>query len=79
MKGDRLGRAADQVAQVVNWTWGRAGRFTQGAAHGWALPLTIPAGTGADAHVLLVDTAARLTGPSWEPTEPATVQVGCRP
>ncbi|WP_406470727.1 cholesterol oxidase substrate-binding domain-containing protein [Streptomyces sp. NBC_01615] len=69
-------RDADQVVQVVNWAWqqGRTVR-ARGCSHGWS-PLTIPAGTGADAPVLLVDTATRLTGLSLESTEPAAVRAG---
>lgn len=57
----------DQVVAVVNWA--RENGWTvraRGYAHGWS-PLTIPAGTGAGAPLLLVDTTAHLTGLALEP------------
>jgi FAD/FMN-containing dehydrogenase len=69
-------RDADQVVEVVNWA--RQHGWTvraRGRSHGWS-PLTIPAGTTADARVLLVDTSTRLTGLSLESTEPAAVRAG---
>lgn len=65
---------ADQVVQVVNWA--RQQGWTvraRGSSHGWS-PLTIPAGTEADAPVLLVDTVPGLTGLSLESTTPAAVR-----
>lgn len=45
----------------------------RGASHGWS-PLTITPGTASDAPVLLVDTAAHLTGLALE--SPTTVRAG---
>ncbi|MGW5606191.1 cholesterol oxidase substrate-binding domain-containing protein [Streptomyces sp. NPDC003753] len=67
---------ARQVVDVVNWA--RRQGWTvraRGCSHGWS-PLTIPAGTGAGSPVLLLDTAAHLTGLSLESTDPAAVRVG---
>ncbi|WP_406357816.1 cholesterol oxidase substrate-binding domain-containing protein [Streptomyces sp. NBC_00658] len=67
---------ADQVVQVVNWA--RQQGWTvraRGSSHGWS-PLTIPAGTEANAPVLLVDTVPGLTGLSLESTTPAAVRAG---
>ncbi|MFJ8632164.1 cholesterol oxidase substrate-binding domain-containing protein [Streptomyces sp. NPDC093568] len=64
----------DQVVAVVNWAWRHGWRVrARGASHGWS-PLTITRGTPSDAPVLLVDTAAHLTGLSLE--SPNTVRAG---
>ncbi|MFI6490119.1 cholesterol oxidase substrate-binding domain-containing protein [Streptomyces sp. NPDC050564] len=69
-------RGGDQVVQVVNWAWKQGWTVrARGCSHGWA-PLTIPEGTAADARVLLVDTATRLTGLSLESAQPAAVRAG---
>ncbi|MEY9988850.1 FAD/FMN-containing dehydrogenase [Streptomyces sp. V4I8] len=64
----------DQVPAVVNWAWRHGRRVrARGSSHGWS-PLTITPGTESDAPVLLVDTAAHLTGLSLE--SPTSVRVG---
>ncbi|WP_406256320.1 cholesterol oxidase substrate-binding domain-containing protein [Streptomyces chartreusis] len=64
----------EQVVAVVNWAWGHGRRVrARGASHGWS-PLTITPGTASDAPVLLVDTAAHLTGLSLE--SPTSVRAG---
>ncbi|WP_406418898.1 cholesterol oxidase substrate-binding domain-containing protein [Streptomyces sp. NBC_01614] len=64
----------EQVVAVVNWAWRHGWSVrARGASHGWS-PLTITQGTPADAPVLLVDTAAHLTGLSVE--SPTTVRAG---
>lgn len=64
----------EQVVAVVNWAWRHGWRVrARGASHGWS-PLTITQGTPSDAPVLLVDTAAHLTGLSVE--SPTTVRAG---
>ncbi|MFH0173644.1 cholesterol oxidase substrate-binding domain-containing protein [Streptomyces cacaoi] len=51
-----------QAVDVVNWAWRHGWTVRpRGASHGWS-PLTVPEGLPADAPVLLVDTAAHLTG-----------------
>lgn len=56
----------EQVRDVVNWAWRSGWRVrARGRSHGWS-PLTITGGTTSDARVLLVDTAARLTGLALE-------------
>lgn len=64
----------EQVVAVVNWAWRHGRRVrARGASHGWS-PLTITPGTPSDAPVLLVDTAAHLTGLSLE--SPTSVRAG---
>lgn len=64
----------DQVVAVVDWAWRQGWKVrARGASHGWS-PLTITQGTPSDAPVLLVDTAAHLTGLSLE--SPTSVRVG---
>lgn len=64
----------EQVVAVVNWAWRHGRRVrARGASHGWS-PLTITPGTASDAPVLLVDTAAHLTGLSLE--SPTSVRAG---
>jgi len=56
----------DQVVAVVNWAWRHGWRVrARGSSHGWS-PLTVTEGTESDAPVLLVDTAAHLTGLSLD-------------
>ncbi|MFE9017743.1 cholesterol oxidase substrate-binding domain-containing protein [Streptomyces sp. NPDC007808] len=56
----------DHVVAVVNWAWRHGWRVrARGASHGWS-PLTVTPGTSSDAPVLLVDTAAHLTGLALE-------------
>ncbi|MGW6959742.1 cholesterol oxidase substrate-binding domain-containing protein [Streptomyces chartreusis] len=64
----------EQVVAVVNWAWRHGRRVrARGASHGWS-PLTITPGTASDAPVLLVDTAAHLTGLSLK--SPTSVRAG---
>lgn len=64
----------EQAVAVVNWAWRHGRRVrARGASHGWS-PLTITPGTASDAPVLLVDTAAHLTGLSLE--SPTSVRAG---
>jgi FAD/FMN-containing dehydrogenase len=64
----------DQVPAVVNWAWRHGWTVRgRGSAHGWS-PLTITAGTPSDAKVLLLDTAAHLTGLSLD--SPSAVRAG---
>jgi FAD/FMN-containing dehydrogenase len=64
----------DQVVAVVNWAWRHGWRVrARGSSHGWS-PLTITRGTPSDARLLLVDTAAHLTGLSLE--SPTAVRAG---
>ncbi|MFE4579633.1 cholesterol oxidase substrate-binding domain-containing protein [Streptomyces chartreusis] len=64
----------EQVVAVVNWAWRHGRRVrARGASHGWS-PLTITPGMPSDAPVLLVDTAAHLTGLSLE--SPTSVRAG---
>ncbi|MGW4753747.1 cholesterol oxidase substrate-binding domain-containing protein [Streptomyces chartreusis] len=64
----------EQVVTVVNWAWRHGRRVrARGASHGWS-PLTITPGTASDAPVLLVDTAAHLTGLSLD--SPTAVRAG---
>ncbi|WP_225849282.1 cholesterol oxidase substrate-binding domain-containing protein [Streptomyces sp. HPF1205] len=57
-------RTPQEVLDVVNWAHGAGWRArAQGMRHGWA-PLTVAAGTPADAQVVLVDTTTYLTGMS---------------
>ncbi|MGC9541491.1 cholesterol oxidase substrate-binding domain-containing protein [Streptomyces sp. UG1] len=64
----------DQVVDVVNWAWRHNWRVrARGSSHNWS-PLTITPGTTSDAPVLVVDTAAHLTGLSLE--SPAAVRAG---
>ncbi|MGW1953049.1 cholesterol oxidase substrate-binding domain-containing protein [Streptomyces sp. NPDC001920] len=64
----------DHVVAVVNWAWRHGWRVrARGASHGWS-PLTVTHGTSSDAPVLLVDTAAHLTGLALE--SPTSVRAG---
>lgn len=55
-----------QTVAVVNWARRHGWRVRpRGSSHGWS-PLTITEGTPSDAPVLLVDTAAHLTGLALE-------------
>ncbi|KMS73908.1 FAD-linked oxidase [Streptomyces viridochromogenes] len=64
----------EQVLAVVNWAWRHGWRVrARGSSHGWS-PLTITPGTPSDAPVLLVDTAARLTGLTLQ--SPTSVRAG---
>ncbi|ANP56817.1 FAD-linked oxidase [Streptomyces griseochromogenes] len=64
----------EQVLAVVDWAWHNGWRVrARGRSHGWS-PLTITEGTTADTHVLLVDTAPRLTRLALESA--STVRAG---
>lgn len=64
----------DQVVSVVNWAHANGRRVrARGCSHGWS-PLTVTEGTGADAPVLLVDTATRLTSLTLD--SPSAVRAG---
>lgn len=66
----------DQVVEAVNWAWRNGWTVrARGSAHGWS-PLTVPAGTAADARILLVDTAPRLTGLSLDSTSEVRAGTG---
>ncbi|MFE7928552.1 cholesterol oxidase substrate-binding domain-containing protein [Streptomyces sp. NPDC057456] len=65
-----------QAVDVVNWAWRHGWTVRpRGASHGWS-PLTVPAGLPADAPVLLVDTAAHLTGLSLESADEVRAGTG---
>lgn len=66
----------EQVVDVVNWAWRHGWTVRpRGASHGWS-PLTVPAGTPADAPVLLVDTAPHLTGLALESSDAVRAGAG---
>ncbi|MEU6476790.1 cholesterol oxidase substrate-binding domain-containing protein [Streptomyces sp. NPDC047017] len=64
----------EQLLAVVDWAWRNGWRVrARGSAHGWS-PLTVTARTTAADRVLLVDTAAHLTGLALESGD--TVRAG---
>lgn len=69
-------RTPQDVVAVANWAHSRNWRIrAQGHRHTWA-PLTVAAGTSADAHVVLVDTTRYLTDLSLDGPAAVRVQTG---
>ncbi|MEU9270903.1 cholesterol oxidase substrate-binding domain-containing protein [Streptomyces sp. NPDC048251] len=65
-----------RAVKVVNWAWRHGWTVRpRGASHGWS-PLTVPEGLAADAPVLLVDTAAHLTGLALESADEVRAGTG---
>lgn len=65
-----------QAVDVVNWAWRHGWTVRpRGASHGWS-PLTVPEGLAAESPVLLVDTAAHLTGLALESADAVRAGTG---